>query len=553
MIREISPREAKRRLHAGGEIAFLDVREAGEFGEGHPLFAVPCPYSRLEIVVEALVPNRRVEIVLIDGGDGVAARAAKRLASRGYQDISVVAGGAPGWAAAGLTLYKGVNVPSKTLGELAEAVWHPGTVDAAMLKSWRDAGRPFRLFDARPPAEYAKMRVPGAACLPNGELAHRFGAAVPDPDVPVVVNCAGRTRGLIGAIGLKLAGIDNPVLALENGTQGWALADLPLERGAAADPYPVLGDDALDASRRRARAVAEKWRIPWIDAARLAMLRDDPGRSLYLFDVRSAEEFAAGHLPGAVHAPGGQLVQASDQWIGIRHARLVLCDDTGLRAALAAFWLRQLGWEVFVLPESASPPPSRGAFPPPLRGRVAPDVSQGPGEGPPTTPLAAGLPGISASELAAGLAAGTHRLLDLRSSQAYRAAHPAGAEWTIRPRIAFLPSLSLPRKGGGNAPAIVLLAEEPAVAALAALDLKEAGVQDIRLLESGFAWRDAGLPVETTPGVPAPAEAVDFLDFVHDRHDGNLDASRRYLAWEQGLVAQLDPHERAEFRLERPA
>ncbi len=104
MTREISAREAKRRLHAGGEVAFLDVREAGEFGEGHPLFAVPCPYSRLEIVVEALVPNRRVEIILIDGGDGVAVRAGRRMAALGYDNVSVVAGSVPGWVAAGLTL-----------------------------------------------------------------------------------------------------------------------------------------------------------------------------------------------------------------------------------------------------------------------------------------------------------------------------------------------------------------------------------------------------------------------------------------------------------------
>jgi rhodanese-related sulfurtransferase len=523
VIREISPHDAKSRLHAGGEIAFLDVREAGEFGEAHPLFAVPCPYSRLEIVVGALVPNRCVEVILIDGGDGVAARAARCMEGLGYEHVSVVAGGAPGWAAAGLTLYKGVNVPSKTLGELAEAVWHPATIDAATLQSWRDDGRPFRLFDARPPAEYTKMRVPGAACLPNGELAHRFGAAVPDPDVPVVLNCAGRTRGLIGAIGLKLAGIGNPVLALENGTQGWALENFALERGAAPEPYPALNDEALDASRRRAHAISEKWRIPWIDAVRLATLRDDPGRSLYLFDVRSAEEFAAGHLPGAVHAPGGQLVQASDQWIGIRRARLVLSDDTGLRAALAAFWLRQLGWETYVL---AAP----GLF---TETASAEAGSAG-----------TALPSVSAADAAAGLAAGTHRLLDLRPSQAYRSGHPAGAEWTIRPRVAAQ---------AAGLESTVLLAEEPAVAALAAVDLKESGVQDIRLLEGGFAaWRDAGLPVESTPNSPTPAEAIDFLAFVHDRHDGNLDASRRYLAWEQGLVAQLDPEERGEFRLERP-
>ncbi|HEX6102594.1 MAG TPA: rhodanese-like domain-containing protein, partial [Alphaproteobacteria bacterium] len=230
--------EAKRRLHGAGEIAFLDVREAGEFGEGHPLFAVPCPYSRLELLAPSLVPNRRVPLLLIDGGDGVGRRAARRLEAMGYESIAILSGGAPGWEAAGFTLFKGVNVPSKTLGELAEAVWHPATVDAATLARWRAEGRAFRLFDARPPAEHQKMTVPGAVCLPNGELAHRFPAAVRDKDTPVVVHCAGRTRGLVGAIGLRLAGIENPTYALVNGTQGWALAGHELERGRHADPFP---------------------------------------------------------------------------------------------------------------------------------------------------------------------------------------------------------------------------------------------------------------------------------------------------------------------------
>jgi len=564
MTAEIPAEEAKRRLHSAGEIAFLDVREAGEFGEGHPLFAVPCPYSRLEILVPALVPNRRVPVLLLDGGDGVAERAARRLAGLGYREVATVAGGAPGWAAAGFSLFKGVNVPSKALGELAEALWHPTMIDPAGLAEWRRQGRAFQLFDARPPAEFAKMNVPGAACLPNGELAHRFAAAVADPAMPVVVNCAGRTRGIVGAIGLRLTGVPNPVLALENGTQGWALAGETLERGQSAAPFAELGPAALEDSRQRADRFCSEWRIAMITTAELEALLSEEARTTYLVDVRSAAEFAAGHLPGAVHAPSGQLVQATDQWIGVRRARLVLADDTGLRAALAAFWLRQLGFEVFVLAAGAVPPPFTGegdhaqhgggcshgrsvrhSPPPPPSGVPLPRSA---GEEP-----GAELPAIGPTAVRAGLASGSHVLLDLRSSLAYRVRHPAGARWAIRPRLARHPALALCRARGRNAPTLVLLADEPGVAELAAVDLRELGFADLRLLDGGMEpWRAAGLPVEASPDRPDPEEAIDFLRFVHDRHDGNLDASRQYLAWEQGLIAQLDPEERAEFRLERP-
>ena len=54
------------------------------------------------------------------------------------------------------------------------------------------------------------------------------------------------------------------------------------------------------------------------------------------------------------------------------------------------------------------------------------------------------------------------------------------------------------------------------------------------------------------PGTPRDADCIDHLFFVHDRHDGNLEASRRYLEWELGLVDQLDEQERSVLRPPRP-
>src|SRR5262245_37175738 len=107
-------------LSDGGEIALIDVREHGQYGEAHPFFAVPLPYSRFELGLPALVPNPAVRLVLCDAGDGVAERAAARAKTLGYCNVSVLSGGAEAWRRAGFTLYAGVNVPSKTFGELVE-------------------------------------------------------------------------------------------------------------------------------------------------------------------------------------------------------------------------------------------------------------------------------------------------------------------------------------------------------------------------------------------------------------------------------------------------
>lgn len=511
--------EARNRLHAGGEIAFLDLREAGQFGEGHALLAAPAPWSRLEVIVGALVPRLTVPVLLIDGGDGVAERAAARLQALGYTDVSVVAGGMPAWEAAGFAVYKGVFVPSKTLGELAETLWHPQMITADELASWQHEGRDFHFLDTRPAAECAKMRVPGAVCMPNGELAHRIDTL--PADAPLVVTCAGRTRGIIGAIGLALIGAGDRVRALENGTQGWTLSGRALERDTRPAPLPRPDEAQLAASRARADQVMARWNIQRIDAAQLAALRDDPARTTYLFDLRMPDEIAADPVAAAVPALGVQLVQATDQWVGVRRARIVLCCDTGLRSAIAAFWLYQLGYEVAVAPVDAA-----------LRAL-------------PAAAVAFDLPAprtIDASQ-ARGLLARGAQLLDLRPSQMYRAGHVRGAIWANR---AQLPALPEPGP-------IVLLAETPALAALVGRDLRSAGHGDISIVAGGHAALvAAGLPVEATPDSPADADCIDFLFFVHDRHDGNMAAARAYLDWETGLVAQLDPAERAEFRLLGP-
>ena len=116
----ITAKQLKPLLTDGEEIAFLDIREHGQYGEGHPFFSVHVPYSQIEHLAPRLMPCLAVRCVLMDDGDGVAERAANVLVSLGYKDVSILDGGAPAWAAAGYTHFKGVNVPSKTFGELVE-------------------------------------------------------------------------------------------------------------------------------------------------------------------------------------------------------------------------------------------------------------------------------------------------------------------------------------------------------------------------------------------------------------------------------------------------
>ncbi len=518
-MQRLAPHDVKPRLTEGAEIAFLDVREHGQYGEGHPFFAMPLPYSRLEIDAPRLLPGKAVPIVLLDDNDGVVEKAATRLAALGYAEVAVMAGGAPGWAAAGYTLFKGVNVPSKAFGEMVERARGTPAIDAARLKAMQDRGEDFVLLDGRTVAEYRKMNIPGGIACPNAELGHRLPRLVADAETPIVVNCAGRTRSIMGAQSLIDLGIPNPVHALENGTQGWQLAGYELERGADRLYPEMLGTAELAASRARAAAFIARRGIPVIDAVTLVEWQGEADRSLFLLDIRTAEEFARGHYPGAVHAPGGQLVQATDQWVAVRGARLVLTDDTGLRAAICAWWLRQMGHDAVVLGE---------------------DISGMPGGGEPGEPSS--LPDTPPEFAAAALKDGSALLLDLNGSMAYRASHIESAIWAIRPR---LDRLHLP-----PGKPVVLTAADRRLADLAAIELGEAGLRDIAFLTGNETdWRAAGLAMTATPDDPPDEDCIDYLFFVHDRHAGNLDACRQYLAWETGLIAQMDEQEKSAFRI----
>ena len=52
----ITATQASQRLHSGAEIAFLDLREAGEFGEKHPLFAIPAPFHSWNFALRSWCP-----------------------------------------------------------------------------------------------------------------------------------------------------------------------------------------------------------------------------------------------------------------------------------------------------------------------------------------------------------------------------------------------------------------------------------------------------------------------------------------------------------------
>ena len=342
-VRRVGAAALRAMLLDGNELALLDVREERIFSESHLLFARSVPLSRLELRMARLVPRRATRIVPVDGGDGLAERAAEVLGAAGYTDVGILDGGNPAWAAASYELFSGVNVPSKAFGEFVEHESGTPSISAQELDALMQAGADMVVLDSRPFDEYSRVSIPTGVNVPGAELVLRVHDMAPSPDTLVVVNCAGRTRSIIGAQSLINAGVPNKVVALRNGTMGWRLAGLKPDSGKS-QRAPEVSHGALAWAKSAAERVAAKLDIRSIDEAALAQMRADESRTTYLFDVRDSAEYAAGHVAGALSAPGGQLVQATDQYAGTLHARIVCVDDKEVRAVMTASWLRQMGW-----------------------------------------------------------------------------------------------------------------------------------------------------------------------------------------------------------------
>lgn len=344
----VRPKDIRSALLAREEIALIDLREEAEFARGHPLFAAQIPLRRIEAEARWRIPRADTRIVVYDDSEGLVGPAIEQLRALGFTQVDALEGGLLGWREAGYELFEDVNSYSKAFGELVEHRRHTPSLPANDVQALIDEKADIAILDARRFEEYATMSIPGGVSTPGAELVLRARAVAPDPDTTIIVNCAGRTRSIIGAQSLVNAGLPNRIFALRNGTIGWTLAGQELETGQQRRA-PAPQAPFVDEAREKAREVAYRAGVRRIRWDELEHLRQDKARTLYLYDVRLPEDFAAGHLPGFRNAQGGQLVQETDHFAPVRGARIVLADDLGPRADMTASWLAQLGWEVFVV------------------------------------------------------------------------------------------------------------------------------------------------------------------------------------------------------------
>ena len=503
-------------LLARQEIALLDVREEHPHAQAHPLFAANFPLSRIELDAYAKLPRREVPIVTLDDGEGFAERAAKKLANLGYRDVAILAGGVSGWRRDGGEIFRDVNVPSKAFGELVEATRHTPSLSAQEVQAMIDSKADMVIVDARRFDEYQTMSIPTATSVPGAELVLRIRELAPRPETRVIVNCAGRTRSIIGTQSLINAGLSNPVAALRNGTIGWKLAGQQLDQGKDRRCNVLTEVNKLKAVAD-ARTVADKAGVKRVSLADIQDWKKQLTRTTYFFDVRSPEEFASGHIAGFISAPGGQLVQETEMVAPVRGARIVLADSDHVRANMTGSWLAQMGWEIYVVDQTQpSDFSEEGQVSRPLP--PLPDVRK-----------------IAPHTLSDWLNSPEGTIvLDVATSQNYLRHHIPGAWYLLR---SGLPNdwRHIPK-----AYRYIVTSEDGLLAIFAAGEIESlvAGAKVVVLDGGTRAWHEAGFALETG-ATHLASEPVDRYRRPYEGTDNPREAMQGYLDWEFGLVKQL--------------
>jgi rhodanese-related sulfurtransferase len=506
--------DIRRALLARTELALVDVREEDPYAKGHPLFAVNIPLSKLELEVFARIPRRDTAVTVYDDGEGLAELAVHRLERYGYSNVRLLENGLQGWRDAGGELFIDVNVPSKAFGELVEHERDTPSLAAEEVRALLERNADVVILDARRFDEYQTMSIPSGISVPGAELVLRARELAPDPKTRIIVNCAGRTRSLIGTQSLINAGLPNPIAALRNGTIGWLLAGQTLEHGQTRR-FAEVDESTRAQAASAARQVADRAGVQRTTLGQWQQWQADATRTTYLFDVRTPEAFAVSHLPAARSTPGGQLVQETDHFASVRGARVVLVDDDGVRANMSASWLAQMGWDVSVIDDA-----QHSDF-------------TATGEWQPNDPEVSNLETISVQTLQQWQAEGSVAVLDFTASANYVKQHIPGAWWALRSQLQDV-LYTVP-----DAQRYVLTCASSRLARFAVGEVEALTGQPVFVLDGGTAsWKAANLPLLAGEDRLAAAR-TDRYRRPYEGTDAPREAMQAYLDWEFGLVAQL--------------
>ena len=518
---KITPETVRSWISDKEEVAFIDVREIGQHTNGHPFFSISIPYSLFEFNIKILVPNKQTRVILIDNNNGISDLVYNIAHQMGYSNISIIEGGVEEWVSAGYKLFDGINVPSKSFGELIEKYFHTPSITAKELAQKQKNNENYIVIDGRPFLEYNKMSIPKSICCPNAELFYRVSSYIKDINTEIIINCAGRTRSIIGAQTLIDFGIKNKVKALENGTQGWFLSELSLEHNKNKYLEFLPNDIEIQQLQNKVLKLTNDLNIDLINLKKAQELIIDKKKSTFIFDVTTSKTISI--TPGTImNVPGGQLIQATDKYIGVWKATVILVDDGDLiRAGTTSFWLKKMGYEVYILKEGL------------LKAQTLKFTKE-------IDHKLIDLDFINLEDL---VKIKKQILYDIRSSKDFCKMRIKNSIWLNRAHLY--------REKIKTDDPIIIITDNLEKASLIVKDLKQ---KDKGAIIKVYKWNQNEITsypsvIDVTIETLSEQNNIDFNFHTHMRHDGNKEHAKQYLEWEINLVSKMDKQELSFFKL----
>ena len=518
---KITPETVRSWISDKEEVAFIDVREIGQHTNGHPFFSISIPYSLFEFNIKILVPNKQTRVILIDNNNGISDLVYNIAHQMGYSNISIIEGGVEEWVSAGYKLFDGINVPSKSFGELIEKYFHTPSITAKELAQKQKNNENYIVIDGRPFLEYNKMSIPKSICCPNAELFYRVSSYIKDINTEIIINCAGRTRSIIGAQTLIDFGIKNKVKALENGTQGWFLSELSLEHNKNKYLEVLPNDIETQQLQNKVLKLTNDLNIDLINLKKAQQLIIDKKKSTFIFDVTTSKTISI--TPGTImNVPGGQLIQATDKYIGVWKATVILVDDGDLiRAGTTSFWLKKMGYEVYILKEGL------------LKAQTLKFTKE-------IDHKLIDLDFINLEDL---VKIKKQILYDIRSSKDFCKMRIKNSIWLNRAHLY--------REKIKTDDPIIIITDNLEKASLIVKDLKQ---KDKGAIIKVYKWNQNEITsypsvIDVTIETLSEQNNIDFNFHTHMRHDGNKEHAKQYLEWEINLVSKMDKQELSFFKL----
>lgn len=492
----------------------------GEYRRAHIPGSTPLPLGDIEARVRGCVPDETLPITVYGAGDGREETAVQILRRMGFRNVRAREGGIGAWTRDGGEVATGWGFEGKQFGErvaVSEGIPHK-TADELAMESGKDD---VLIIDTRTQAEFEKGHLPGAVWLPPfdsllhaADLCRRHRA--------VYVNCAGRTRSILGTRLLRRMGFGN-VFAVENGTWGWIHSGRKLEKGAGRR-LPEVPVHALQAAEAHGLELARSRGIELLAPVDAQAWLASTAPRHYIVDVRHAQGFHEGHVPGALHIEGGLLQFQAEEGLAVRSLPVLVVGRFSVDGVAAAALLRDLGYNALAL--------AGGCEAWALAGQTLDEGDGAPRDSLDHEPGADSVPQLSWGE-ARALIAHEARLLDVRTLGEFALGHVPGAM--------SLPLGCVTRDAGRFTPGVHYIAAANGLKATrAAARLRAAGLRASALRESVEDLPQQGVTfVEGVSGSGATLD--DAKDDVNPfQRRGSLRQtvaeSHAYLEWETALA-----------------